>query len=111
MSIATCTWTASCSSVVGRAKCATSSLLVYDRVNSDGYRGDSRHREGAKEDKAGWSAFLNHLKERGLQGVELIISDACMGLFESAAEFLRSWQVVCALVEYIQYVERCESRM
>src|SRR4029078_1297434 len=37
--------------------------------------------EGAKE--AGWSGFLKHLKERGLRGVRLIISDACMGLSES----------------------------
>lgn len=43
--------------------------------------------EGAKEDKAGWSAFLSHLKERGLRGVELIVSDACIGLVKSAAEF------------------------
>jgi hypothetical protein len=35
--------------------------------------------EGAKEDKAGWSGFLRHLKERGLKGVRLIISDACLG--------------------------------
>ena len=38
--------------------------------------------EGAKEDKAGWSSFLKHLKERGLAGVRLIISDACLGLSE-----------------------------
>jgi putative transposase len=31
--------------------------------------------------------LLKHLKERGLKGVWLIISDACMGLGESAAEF------------------------
>ena len=50
--------------------------------------------EGAKEDKAGWSAFLKHLKGRGLHGVRLIISDACMGLAESAAEFFpeAAWQ-------------------
>ena len=46
--------------------------------------------EGEHEDKAGWSAFLKHLKERGLTGVRLIISDACIGLAESAAEFLRA---------------------
>ena len=33
--------------------------------------------EGAKEDKSGWLAFLRHLVDRGLQGVELLISDAC----------------------------------
>jgi hypothetical protein len=27
----------------------------------------------------GWSGFLKHLKERGLPGVWLITSDACMG--------------------------------
>ena len=44
--------------------------------------------ERTKEDKAGWSSFLKHLKERGFTGVQLIISDACMGLAESAVEFL-----------------------
>ena len=33
--------------------------------------------EGAKEDKSGWSAFLRHLVDRSLTGVQLIISDAC----------------------------------
>ena len=40
------------------------------------------------------ASFLKHLKERGLKGVELITSDACMGLAESAAEFFPDarWQ-------------------
>ena len=63
------------------------SLLVATGVNAKGYREILGICEGAKEDKAGWSAFLKHLKERGLKGVELIISDACTGLVESAAEF------------------------
>jgi transposase-like protein len=37
---------------------------------------------------AGWSAFLRHLVDRGLKGVQLIISDACRGLTESAADYL-----------------------
>jgi putative transposase len=39
-------------------------------------------------------SFLKHLKERGLAGVRLIISDACLGLSESAAEFFpdAAWQ-------------------
>ena len=50
--------------------------------------------EGAKEDKSGWSAFLRHLVDRGLKGVQLIISDAYRGLVETAAEYLpeASWQ-------------------
>lgn len=62
------------------------SLLVAIGVNADGYRGILGICEGAKEDKSGWGGFLKHLKERGLKGVDLIISDACMGLVESAAE-------------------------
>jgi transposase-like protein len=41
------------------------SLLVAIGVNSEGYREILGICEGAKEDKAGWSAFLKHLKERG----------------------------------------------
>ncbi|MEQ8694031.1 MAG: IS256 family transposase [Gammaproteobacteria bacterium] len=63
------------------------SLLVAIAVNADGFRDILGIVEGAKEDKAGWSAFLKHLKQRGLEGVELIVSDACSGLIESAAEF------------------------
>jgi putative transposase len=70
------------------------SLLVALAVNSEGYREILGIFEGAKEDKAGWSGFLKHLKERGLTGVQLIVSDACMGLAESAAEFFpdAGWQ-------------------
>jgi len=63
------------------------SLLVAIAVNAEGYREILGIVEGAKEDRAGWSSFLKHLKERGLQGVRLIVSDACIGLAESAAEF------------------------
>jgi transposase-like protein len=70
------------------------SLLVASAVNGEGFREILGICEGAKEDKAGWSAFLCHLVERGLKGVRLIISDACRGLVESAAEYLPEalWQ-------------------
>jgi putative transposase len=70
------------------------SLLVAIAVNDAGYREILGICEGAKEDKAGWSGFLKHLKGRGLKGVRLIISDACIGLAESAAEFFpdAAWQ-------------------
>jgi hypothetical protein len=62
--------------------------------SSSGYREILGICEGAKEDKTGWSAFLKHLKERGLKGVRLITSYACIGLTESAAEFFpeAAWQ-------------------
>jgi transposase-like protein len=65
------------------------SLLVAIAVNTEGYREILGICEGAKED-------LKHLKERGLRGVRLIISDACLGLAESAAEYFPEprWQKV-----------------
>jgi transposase-like protein len=70
------------------------SVLVAISVSEDGYRQVIGVQEGAKEDKAGWSSFLQHLKSRGLKGVELIISDACMGLMESVEEYYpeAKWQ-------------------
>jgi len=70
------------------------SVLVAIGVGEDGYRKVLGIAEGHKEDKAGWRGFLEHLKSRGLGGVRLIISDACMGLVESAAEFYpeAQWQ-------------------
>lgn len=70
------------------------SVLVAIGVSEDGYRHILGVHEGPKEDKVGWSTFLSHLKERGLNGVKLIISDACMGLLESAAQYYpdAEWQ-------------------
>ena len=70
------------------------SVLVAVGVNQEGYREILGVAEGAKEDKASWSAFLRYLKERGLKGVELFISDKCLGLIESLGEFYpkASWQ-------------------
>ena len=63
------------------------SVLVAIAVNGDGYREIIGVAEGTKEDKAGWSSFLAHLKGRGLRGVKLFISDKCIGLVESVGEF------------------------
>ncbi len=70
------------------------SVLVAIGVSKAGYRKILGVCEGAKEDKAGWSNFLRHLKERGLGGIELIVSDGCIGLVESIAEFYpdAKWQ-------------------
>jgi transposase-like protein len=62
-------------------------VLVAVGVDQHGFREILGVAEGAKEDKASWTKFLRHLKERGLQGVELIVSDKCLGLVESLAEF------------------------
>jgi putative transposase len=70
------------------------SVLVAIGVNDNGYRKIQGVAEGAEEDKAGWSSFLRHLKERGLTGVRLLTTDACLGLVESLGEFFPEarWQ-------------------
>ena len=70
------------------------SVLVAIGVGSDGYRQVLGVQEGHKEDKSGWSSFLAHMKQRGLKGVRLVISDACLGLVESVAEYYpeADWQ-------------------
>jgi putative transposase len=73
------------------------SVLVAIGVNEDGFREVLGVCEGAKEDEKGWSDFLSHLKQRGLRGVRLIISDKCLGLVESAARYFpqAAWQRCC----------------
>jgi transposase-like protein len=70
------------------------SVLAAIGVDNDGYRRILGASEGHKEDKAGWLGFLKDLKHRGLGGVRLIVSDACIGLAEAAAEVFpdADWQ-------------------
>ena len=62
-------------------------ILVAVGVDADGFRQVLGVMEGMKEDKDSWAAFLRSLKERGLRGVKLFISDKCVGLAESLADF------------------------
>jgi len=63
------------------------SILVAIAVNQEGYREVLGVSEGAKEDKESWTNFLRYLKDRGLKGVRLFISDKCLGLIEVLADF------------------------
>ena len=69
-------------------------VLVAIGVGADGYREMLGVCEGTKEDKESWRNFLRHLKERGLRGVRLIVSDKCLGLVEALGEFYpeAKWQ-------------------
>ena len=69
-------------------------VLVAIGVDQDGYRQILGVVEGAKEDAQSWRQFLRHLKEQGLAGVELVVSDKCLGLVEALGEFYpeASWQ-------------------
>jgi len=69
-------------------------VLVAIGVREDGYREILGVVEGVKEDTESWRNFLRHLKERGLQGVRLLVSDKCLGLVEAVGEFYpeATWQ-------------------
>jgi putative transposase len=70
------------------------SVLVAVGVDQDGYRHVLGAKEGAKKDKESWIAFMRYLKSRGLRGVQLFVSDKCLGLVESLADFYpdAKWQ-------------------
>jgi transposase-like protein len=69
-------------------------VLVAVGVNREGFREVLGVMEGAKEDKERWTALRRYLKGRGLKGVLLFVSDKCLGLVESLAEFYpdAAWQ-------------------
>jgi transposase-like protein len=70
------------------------SVLVAIGVSQAGYREVLAVSEGAKEDKASWTNFLREMKQRGLKGVQLFVSDKCLGLIENLADFYpeAKWQ-------------------
>lgn len=69
-------------------------VLVAVGVREDGHREILGVCEGMKEDTESWRNFLRHLKGRGLQGVQLVTSDKCLGLVEILGEFYpeATWQ-------------------
>lgn len=69
-------------------------VLVAIGVRADGYREILGVVEGTKEDTESWRNFLRHLKQRGLAGVQLFISDKSLGLLEALGEFYpeAAWQ-------------------
>ena len=69
-------------------------VLVAVGVDGQGYRQILGVCEGTKEDAESWRSFLRHLKQRGLTGVRLVVSDKCLGLVEALAEFYpeADWQ-------------------
>jgi transposase-like protein len=80
------------------------SVLVAIGVGADGYRRILGVAEGHKEDKSGWSGFLRNLKARGLTGVQLIISDACLGLKESIHDYYPEAQWQRCMVHFYRNV-------
>ena len=84
------------------------SVLVAIGVNSDGYREILGVAEGSREDKESWNNFFRYLKERGLNGVKLVISDKASGLVEVLGDFFpeAQWQR-CVVHWYRNAFSKC----
>ncbi|MCG3122662.1 MAG: hypothetical protein GIKADHBN_01055 [Phycisphaerales bacterium] len=69
-------------------------VLIAIGVDQEGFREVLGVTEGTREDAQSWRIFLRHLKERGMKGVRVFITDKCLGLVEALAEFYpeAAWQ-------------------
>lgn len=69
-------------------------VVVATGVAADGNREVLGLEVGDSEDEVFWTAFLRSLKDRGLDGIELVISDAHAGLKASIARVFQgaAWQ-------------------
>ena len=68
-------------------------LVLADGVHESGYREVIALDVGEAETEAFWRAFLRSLVERGLTGVQLVVSDAHAGLKNAIAQVLGCpWQ-------------------
>jgi putative transposase len=80
---------------LGRAmQVCSRAVVVAMGVNADGRRELLGLKVGDSESEPFWSQFLGSLKERGLSGVKLVISDAHQGLSNAIRRMLQGscWQ-------------------
>jgi transposase-like protein len=80
---------------LGRAmQVCSRAVVVAMGVNADGRRELLGLKVGDSESEAFWCEFIGSLKERGLIGVKLVISDAHKGLTNAIRRMLQgsSWQ-------------------
>ncbi len=82
---------------LGRAmQVCSRAVVVAMGVNADGRRELLGLKVGDSESEPFWSQFLGSLKERGLSGVKLVISDAHQGLTNAIRRMLQG-QLLAAL--------------
>ena len=74
----------------------TKAFLIVIGVREDSYREILGSRIANGEDELFWSGLFEELKERGLSGVKLIVSDGHKGIQKAIeASFLgTSWQII-----------------
>jgi len=77
-----------------RGRVVPQSALIAVGVNEDGYREVLGIRIGDSESEATWSEFFRWLQGRGLQGVDLVVSDHHGGLVNAVKRHFQgvTWQ-------------------
>ena len=85
-------------------------VLVAIAVNEDGYREVLGAAEGMKEDKTSWVSFFQWLKGRGLEGVQLIVGDKCLGMLEAVGEVFPEAKYQRCVVHFYRNVFSCVPR-
>ena len=70
------------------------SVLVAIGVSTSGFREILGVAEGSREDVESWRQFLRYLRERGLEQIDLVVSDKSLGFLEALGEFYpeAKWQ-------------------
>jgi transposase-like protein len=88
----------------------TKAFLVVTGIRDDGYREILAAKIAEVEDELFWSGLFQELKDRGLSGVKLVISDGHKGIHNAAdRSFLgAAWQISLTKVsESFDRVETC----
>ena len=69
-------------------------VLVAIGVSTSGFREILGVAEGSREDAESWRQFLRYLRERGLEQIDLVVSDKSLGFLEALGEFYpeAKWQ-------------------
>ena len=70
------------------------SVLVAIGVSTSGFREIIGVAEGSREDAESWRQFLRYLRGRGLEQIDLVVSDKSLGFLEALGEFYpdAKWQ-------------------
>lgn len=75
-------------------KVRSKGILIATAVNEEGYREVIGFQIADSESEISWSNFFSSLKERGLQNVDIVVSDSHQGLVKAIAKCFQgaSWQ-------------------
>ena len=92
-----CCWMPGMRRCVRRARCVPGRCSLPSGLTGEGRRQVLAAEVANRESEGSWTEFLSHLKERGLRGVEYVVSDSHEGLKHAISKVLPTalWQRCC----------------